>query len=85
MANTDQPNVDRGGAVYRCSIDSANSCQQISFDRTGPSVAKIRGQSIQEDDKSHQWFGATLHSTAEGPIVVSIAQIYIIYIWEVSI
>lgn len=69
LANTDQPNVDRGGAVYRCSIDSVNSCQQIAFDRTGPSVAKIRGNPVQEDDKSNQWFGATLHSTAEGPIV----------------
>lgn len=68
-ANTDQPHVDRGGAVYRCSVDSVNSCQQIAFDRTGPSEIKIKGKDYVEDEKSHQWFGATLHSTAEGPIV----------------
>lgn len=68
-ANTDQPHVDRGGAVYRCSVDSVNSCQQIAFDRTGPSEMKIKGKDYVEDEKSHQWFGATLHSTAEGPIV----------------
>lgn len=70
LAQTDQPNVEHGGAVYKCSIDSINSCQQIQFDRTGPSMVKIRGKEYQEDDKSYQWFGATLHSTAEGPIVV---------------
>ncbi|KPM11081.1 integrin alpha-PS2-like protein, partial [Sarcoptes scabiei] len=68
-AQTDQPKVEQGGAVYRCSIDSINSCQQIPFDKTGPSMVKIRGREFQEDEKSHQWFGATLHSTLEGPIV----------------
>lgn len=71
LANTDQPGVDRGGSVYRCSVDSVNSCQPIPFDRTGNSMPKIRGSHMQEDEKSHQWFGATLHSVAEGPIVVS--------------
>ena len=70
LAQTDQPNVEHGGAVYRCSIDSINTCQQITFDRTGPSVVKIKGRDYQEDEKSNQWFGATLHSTPEGPIVV---------------
>ncbi|XP_046919114.2 integrin alpha-PS2-like [Dermatophagoides farinae] len=69
LAQTDQPNVEHGGAVYRCSIDSINTCQQITFDRTGPSVVKIKGRDYQEDEKSNQWFGATLHSTPEGPIV----------------
>ncbi|KAH9423941.1 hypothetical protein DERP_005526 [Dermatophagoides pteronyssinus] len=69
LAQTDQPNVEHGGAVYRCSIDSINTCQQIQFDRTGPSVVKIKGHDYQEDEKSNQWFGATLHSQPEGPIV----------------
>lgn len=34
-------------------------------------MVKIRGKEYQEDDKSYQWFGATLHSIAEGPIVVN--------------
>ncbi|KAJ6225858.1 hypothetical protein RDWZM_004403 [Blomia tropicalis] len=69
LAKTDQPNVIQGGAVYQCSIDSFNTCQQIPFDRTGSSIIKIRGRDMQEDEKSHQWFGATLASAAEGPIV----------------
>ena len=72
LAKTDQPNVIQGGAVYQCSIDSFNTCQQIPFDRTGSSIIKIRGRDMQEDEKSHQWFGATLASAAEGPIVVNI-------------
>lgn len=35
LAHTDQPLVDRGGAVYRCSVDSSEACQQIAFDRSG--------------------------------------------------
>ena len=35
LANTDQPGVERGGAVYRCSIDTPDACQQIAFDRSG--------------------------------------------------
>jgi hypothetical protein len=27
--------VDRGGAVYKCSVDSPDACQQIAFDRSG--------------------------------------------------
>lgn len=35
LAQTDQPQVEKGGAVYRCSADSGNACQQIPFDETG--------------------------------------------------
>lgn len=34
-AETHQPGVQRGGAVYRCSVVSADSCQELPFDRTG--------------------------------------------------
>lgn len=35
LAHTDQPDVERGGAVYKCNIDTADACQQIAFDRSG--------------------------------------------------
>ena len=34
-AQTEQPDVVEGGAVYRCSIDSSNMCQMIPFDAAG--------------------------------------------------
>lgn len=39
---------------------------------TGPNKIIIRGQKENIDDKSYQWFGATVHSSGEnGAIVVS--------------
>ena len=37
LAHTDQPDVERGGAVYKCNVDTADACQQIAFDRSGRS------------------------------------------------
>lgn len=34
-AQTPQPGVHRGGAVYRCDLSRDDYCQQIPFDRTG--------------------------------------------------
>ena len=34
-AQTRQPGVTRGGAVYRCPIDSGTYCQEIPFDTKG--------------------------------------------------
>ena len=35
LAETDQPDVQKGGAVYKCNVDVADACQQIAFDRSG--------------------------------------------------
>ena len=34
-ASTRQPGVTRGGAVYRCPVDSGSYCQVIPFDTKG--------------------------------------------------
>ncbi|CAH1396067.1 unnamed protein product [Nezara viridula] len=34
-AQTDQPGVTKGGAVYSCDINSGSSCSQIPFDLNG--------------------------------------------------
>ncbi|KAL1478299.1 hypothetical protein MTO96_035129 [Rhipicephalus appendiculatus] len=34
-AQTPQPNVDRGGAVFRCSTEASGSCQPVPFDQSG--------------------------------------------------
>lgn len=38
LAQTDQPGVERGGAVYRCNTEAADSCQQVAFDQRGEFV-----------------------------------------------
>ncbi|XP_052127501.1 integrin alpha-PS2 isoform X2 [Frankliniella occidentalis] len=73
-AQTSQPGVSRGGAVYRCDIRGADHCQEIPFDRTG-SNNNSAGQ--QMDDKSNQWFGATLYSS--NGTVVACAPRYVYF------
>lgn len=34
-AQTRQPGVTRGGAVYRCGLESGGNCQEIPFDVKG--------------------------------------------------
>ncbi|XP_065564582.1 integrin alpha-PS2-like isoform X3 [Artemia franciscana] len=72
-ANTEQPNVYRGGAVYRCSIDEPDKCVQIPFDRTGNN---FEGQQ-QIDTKSNQWFGATVRSSGANGVVLACAPRYV--------
>uniref|UniRef100_A0AAQ5Z2Z8 Integrin alpha-2 domain-containing protein n=1 Tax=Amphiprion ocellaris TaxID=80972 RepID=A0AAQ5Z2Z8_AMPOC len=54
-ANTSQPDVTEGGAVYLCPWRQAN-CNVINFDKQG------RLALISVEFKSHQWFGATVRS-----------------------
>ncbi|KAK3912026.1 Integrin alpha-PS2, partial [Frankliniella fusca] len=75
-AQTAQPGVSRGGAVYRCDIRGADHCQEIPFDRNG-SHHNAAGQQI--DDKSNQWFGATLYSSGENGVVVACAPRYVYF------
>uniref|UniRef100_H2M919 Uncharacterized protein n=1 Tax=Oryzias latipes TaxID=8090 RepID=H2M919_ORYLA len=61
-ANTSQPNITEGGAVFLCSWSQSN-CSIINFDKQGTLSSKNlkRGLSYLEF-KSHQWFGATVRS-----------------------
>ncbi|KAF8793941.1 Integrin alpha-PS2 like protein [Argiope bruennichi] len=86
-AQTEQPHVVEGGAVYRCSIDSPNMCQMIPFDTSGrnsifvliicPGQINLRGKKENMDDKSNQWFGATVHSSGENGAIVACAPRYV--------
>uniref|UniRef100_A0AAX7VJ75 Integrin alpha-2 domain-containing protein n=1 Tax=Astatotilapia calliptera TaxID=8154 RepID=A0AAX7VJ75_ASTCA len=67
-ANTSQPNVTEGGAVYMCPW-SQNNCTIISFDKQGRVSLNT-----QVEFKSHQWFGATVR--AHGSSVLACAPRY---------
>lgn len=79
-AQTDQPKAKEAGAVYRCSpINPKDSCQQIPFDPNGSSVIQLGGEQKQSDDKSHQWFGASLQSATDNGSIVACAPRYVYY------
>ncbi|CAJ0959150.1 unnamed protein product [Ranitomeya imitator] len=68
-ANTTQPQVIEGGAVYYCPWErNANDCTPIEFDKEGNrkhTFYSADGSSTtreQVDFKSGQWFGATVRS-----------------------
>ncbi|CAH1154080.1 unnamed protein product [Phaedon cochleariae] len=62
--------IKRGGAVYKCRSDSDDVCQEVPFDTSGNDGL---------DEKSGQWFGATLSSSGQtdGPIVACAPR----YVW----
>lgn len=60
-ANTSQPNVTEGGAVYLCPWSQAN-CTVIDFDKQGDQHFHINDINTQVEFKSNQWFGATVRS-----------------------
>lgn len=62
-ANTSQPDVVEGGAVYKCPWKKGDtSCEQFPFDNTG-------NRFLSKDDmmefKSHQWFGASVRTQGD--------------------
>ena len=66
-ADANQKGVARGGAVYRCDPAGhrdGQKCDLIPFDRKGNYVDPYTGH--QMDDKSDQWFGATVRSAGPG-------------------
>ncbi|KAF2356371.1 hypothetical protein FHG87_012874 [Trinorchestia longiramus] len=65
-AQTQAPGVSRAGAVYRCSPTLADDCTPLPFD----TLSNTWEDGVQVDDKSDQWFGATVVSKA-GVLVVS--------------
>ncbi|XP_028261856.1 integrin alpha-5-like isoform X2 [Parambassis ranga] len=60
-ANTSQPYITEGGAVYLCPWSQSN-CSIINFDKQGDRYFYINDVNTQVEFKSHQWFGATVRS-----------------------
>ncbi|XP_044148854.1 integrin alpha-8 [Bufo gargarizans] len=74
-ANTSQPEIVEGGAVYYCPFPSAGTgCKRIPFDNTNNRQARINGTKQMLEFKSQQWFGATVRSHKEK--VVACAPLY---------
>lgn len=78
-AQTDQSKVKEAGAVYRCSTTNPKACQQFVFDPTGSSVVQLRNESRQSDDKSRQWFGASLQSATDNGFIIACAPRYVYF------
>ncbi|XP_040015653.1 integrin alpha-5-like [Xiphias gladius] len=60
-ANTSQPDITEGGAVYLCPWSQTN-CSIINFDKQGDRYFYVNDVNTQVEFKSHQWFGATVRS-----------------------
>nr|XP_045592952.1 integrin alpha-PS2-like [Procambarus clarkii] len=70
-ANTTQPQVHQGGAVYRCHPTVPATCEPIPFDLTGNHFENGH----QMDNKSQQWFGASVAS--QSGVIVACAPRYV--------
>uniref|UniRef100_A0A670ZUL7 Integrin subunit alpha 8 n=1 Tax=Pseudonaja textilis TaxID=8673 RepID=A0A670ZUL7_PSETE len=72
-ANTTQPDIVEGGAVYYCPWP-ATECKQIPFDNKNNRKIKVNGTRESLEFKSNQWFGATIRTHKEK--VVACAPLY---------
>ncbi|KAJ6666664.1 hypothetical protein lerEdw1_020388 [Lerista edwardsae] len=72
-ANTTQPDIVEGGAVYYCPWP-VTECKQIPFDNTNNRKIKVNGTRESIEFKSNQWFGATVR--AHKGKVVACAPLY---------
>ncbi|XP_055511685.1 integrin alpha-8 isoform X1 [Leucoraja erinacea] len=74
-ANTTQPGIVEGGAVYFCGWPPGGApCSPIPFDRSSNRIIRINGTREPVEFKSNQWFGATVRSHKES--VVACAPMY---------
>uniref|UniRef100_A0A4W6FFV5 Integrin subunit alpha 5 n=1 Tax=Lates calcarifer TaxID=8187 RepID=A0A4W6FFV5_LATCA len=60
-ANTSQPDITEGGAVYLCPWSQTN-CSIVNFDKQGDRYFYVNNVNTRVEFKSHQWFGATVRS-----------------------
>ncbi|ELT94690.1 hypothetical protein CAPTEDRAFT_203960, partial [Capitella teleta] len=63
-AQTNQPDIDRGGAIYECMMSNPN-CSQLVFDSQGDHIQKSGGRGFYDESKSRQWFGATVTTSGD--------------------
>ncbi|KAM8980889.1 integrin alpha-8 [Sarcophilus harrisii] len=75
-ANTSQPDIAEGGAVYYCPWPATGDvqCKQIPFDTTNNRKIRVNGTKEPIEFKSKQWFGATVK--AHKGKVVACAPLY---------
>ncbi|ELK35934.1 Integrin alpha-8 [Myotis davidii] len=75
-ANTSQPDIVEGGAVYYCPWPAEGSaqCKQIPFDTTNNRKIRVNGTKEPIEFKSNQWFGAAVR--AHRGKVVACAPLY---------
>uniref|UniRef100_A0A8C7QC67 Integrin, alpha 8 n=1 Tax=Oncorhynchus mykiss TaxID=8022 RepID=A0A8C7QC67_ONCMY len=80
-ANTSQPGIIEGGAVYYCPYPlnpdptkQPYSCTQIPFDNANNRMIKVNGTREPLEFKSHQWFGASVRTHKDK--VVACAPLY---------
>ncbi|XP_072269523.1 integrin alpha-8 [Pyxicephalus adspersus] len=75
-ANTTQPDIVEGGAVYNCPFPKTGTtgCKRIPFDNTSNRHSKLNGTKQELEFKSKQWFGAMVRSHKEK--VVACAPLY---------
>lgn len=78
-AQTNQPGVVEGGAVYGCVPDSHSRCILLPFDQTGSEKIDSTERSLLTENKSHQWFGATVQTSGENGIIAACAPRYVYY------
>lgn len=79
-AETNQKDIVRGGSVFKCDINQDNNCHVVRFDtRNGNSVTNTSHGLVQVDNKSGQWFGATVSSSKVdgGPLLACAPR----YLW----
>ncbi|KAG7470326.1 integrin alpha-5-like [Solea senegalensis] len=72
-ANTSQPDITEGGAVFSCSWSQTN-CSIINIDKQGDRYFYVNDVNTQVEYKSHQWLGATVRS--HGNSIVACAPRY---------
>ncbi|XP_059148980.1 integrin alpha pat-2-like isoform X4 [Physella acuta] len=72
--------VNNSGAVFRCKTDT-NNCHRIPFDKDGNErkYNPIRRVDEQLEEKSDQWFGATLKSSGENGYIAACAPRYVYF------
>uniref|UniRef100_A0A8U7NB21 Integrin subunit alpha 5 n=1 Tax=Corvus moneduloides TaxID=1196302 RepID=A0A8U7NB21_CORMO len=77
-ANTSQPNVTQGGAVFHCPWPPGGDCTPIDFDHIGTRTHDFGGNSSDAPEpvefKSLQWFGATVR--AHNGSILACAPLY---------
>ncbi|XP_078703899.1 integrin alpha-8-like isoform X3 [Branchiostoma floridae x Branchiostoma belcheri] len=85
-SQTAQPGVTEGGAVFRCDVKTSisltpNPCAPIPFDNDGDDRGvDLEGNILPKDQKSGQWFGATVKSASPAKdVVIACAPRYVYY------
>ncbi|GAB1603113.1 integrin alpha-8-like isoform X3, partial [Argonauta hians] len=78
-AQTSQQGITEAGAVFRCRINR-QECYIVPFDVYGNEVNKLTLEV--DENKSHEWFGASLKSSGKNGVIAACAPRYIHFYGE---